>query len=83
MQEIKLKKCPFCGGLAGFLVKRIYSQAVKHSWEFTVYCTDCGVRLPKEDFRVQVCLNDNGGIVLDPDERKKAADMWNRRADNG
>lgn len=38
---------------------------------------------PKEDFRVQVCLNDNGGIVLDPDERKKAADMWNRRADNG
>lgn len=80
MQEIKLKKCPFCGGLAGFLVIRIYSQAVKHSWEFTVYCTDCGVRLPKEDFRVQVGLNDNGGIVLDPDERKKAADMWNRRA---
>lgn len=24
-------------------------------------------------------LNDNGGIVLAPDERQKAADMWNRR----
>lgn len=80
MNEVKLEKCPFCGGFAGFLITRVYSQAIKHSWEFTVHCTDCGVRLPKEDFRVQVGLNDNGGIVLAPDERQKAADMWNRRA---
>lgn len=83
MSEIRLKPCPFCGGQAEFLIKRVYSQAAKHDWEFTVHCTGCGVRLPKDDFRVQVSLNGGGEIVLEPDERQKAADMWNRRNDDG
>lgn len=35
------------------------------------------------DFTVTVDLESNGEIALVKDDRKKAADMWNRRADNG
>lgn len=41
------------------------------------------VELPVRDFIVTVDMNSNGEIVFTEDERGKAADMWNRRADNG
>lgn len=81
MDEIKLKPCPFCGGVAEFFATRNYGKGTKRGWNFGICCVDCMVALPKTDFSVVVDLACSGEIVLGPDEREKAAQMWNRRAE--
>ena len=82
MDEIKLKPCPFCGGVAEFFETRHYDRGTKRGWGFGIHCVDCMVALPKADFSILADLACSGEIVLDPDEREKAAQMWNRRADH-
>jgi len=41
------------------------------------------IELPIRDFIVTVDMESNGEIAFAKDDRKKAADMWNRRIDNG
>lgn len=82
MDEIKLKPCPFCGGEAEFFAMRHYDKCTKRGWDFGIHCVDCMVALPKADFSILADLACSGEIVLDQDEREKAAQMWNRRADN-
>lgn len=83
MSEIKLKPCPFCGGKAEYLITENYNLGRTQGWKFGVACTKCMVALPMRDFTVTVDFTIDGEIVSKKDERKKAADMWNRRADNG
>ena len=83
MDEIKLKPCPFCGSEAVYFITGNYNRCVTNGWKFGIKCPNCMVALPKEDFTVTVDLTSSGGILFSTDERKKAADMWNRRADNG
>jgi len=45
-------------------------------------CSSCMIELPMKDFLVTVDLESNGKIVFAKDDRKKAADMWNRRAEH-
>ena len=82
MEKTKLKPCPFCGGVAEFFATRHYDKCTKRGWDFGIHCVDCMVALPKTDFIILVDLACSGEIVLDPDEREKAAQMWNRRAEH-
>lgn len=83
MDEIKLKPCPFCGGKAEYIINRNYECCITHGWQLGIKCTNCMIELPTRDFIVTADLKSNGEIVFAKDDRKKAADMWNRRADNG
>lgn len=83
MDEIKLKPCPFCGGEAVYIIDKNYIRCTAHEWQFGIKCTNCMVELPVRDFIVTVGMKSNGEIVFTKDDRKKAADMWNRRAENG
>lgn len=73
MDKIELKPCPFCGGKAEYIINSNYERCTTHGWKFGIKCTSC----------MTVDLKPNGEIVFAKDDRKKAADMWNRRADNG
>lgn len=42
MTEIKLKRCPFCGGEASL------SDEPDKYYKYTVYCTKCGIRTLSE-----------------------------------
>lgn len=81
MDEIKLKPCPFCGGEAVYIINKNYEWGTTHGWQFGIKCTNCKTELPMRDFVVTVDLESNGEIAFTKDERGKAADMWNRRAE--
>ena len=82
MDEIKLKPCPFCGGKAEYIINTNYERCTTHGWKFGIKCTNCMTELPMKDFLVTADLESNGEIVFAKDDRKKAADMWNRRAEH-
>ena len=82
MDEIKLKPCPFCGGKAEYIINTNYERCTTHGWKFGIKCTNCMTELPIKDFIVTVDLESNGKIAFAKDDRKKAADMWNRRAEH-
>lgn len=80
---IELKPCPFCGGKAKFFSKTNISRGITRGWEFGIYCSKCDVTTPKTNYRLEVQLGESGDIKVHEDERLSAAELWNRRADNG
>lgn len=85
MDGIKLKPCPFCGGEAAMIANGACIDATRgeyRAWEFCVMCISCNVSLPRRDYHLSVKLGKCGEIVVMQDERKEAADLWNRRADD-
>lgn len=79
MEEFVLKPCPFCGGKAEYILNGVYNYGSSQGWEFGITCTGCRVSLPTKHFVVGVSMNNTGEIVIEKDERDKAARMWNRR----
>ena len=69
MNEIKLKPCPFCGGQAILLPAgaEVYTKTAKRSFLYAVTCKDVN------------CAATGGVMTSEID----AAEVWNRRADNG
>ncbi len=79
MEDRKLKSCPFCGGRAVF---RTFSNSSSHhcvGFDFDIECSDCGMTFPKR-FKVRFSMNDCGEINSLNDERERAAEQWNSRA---
>lgn len=52
-------------------------------WHFGIVCTECTIRLPRSDYKLAVQMGRCGEIQILEDDRQEAADLWNRRADNG
>ena len=78
MSEIKLMRCPFCGGNAKFEVISNNDSCYGIGYSFTIQCSKCHTRLPRE-YRVNIKLSDRGDLITSSDERKSAAEAWNRR----
>lgn len=76
----ELKPCPFCGGEAKIVPKIFSARGISRGWLFGVYCSNCDIALPKTDYRLEIQLDDLGGIMLLDDERQEAIEAWNRRA---
>ena len=79
MEEIKLKSCPICGGKAEFVVKSNESSHYGAGFDFEVVCEKCKIVLP-EIYKMRFTLSKNGELDILTDERKSAADKWNKRA---
>ena len=77
----KLKPCPFCGGMAEFY--RIANRTSNSSIGFTfrIKCKKCGTEKPK-NYEYDVCMDDAGNINIRQDDRYKAVEDWNRRAND-
>lgn len=80
MNEIVLKPCPFCGGKAEFYV--INNDASHHDNEsrfiFNIRCMSCKIYSPKR-YELRFELGSDGELISIIDERKNAAEAWNRR----
>ena len=84
MAEIgKLKPCPFCGKAP--VVERSGSIEGKFGvdFRFRIRCINCGAIPSGATGKVSVTLNREGEIVIEEDEREKAAGAWNHRAYGG
>lgn len=86
MDEIKLKPCPFCGGLSAMFTRVGDADGARgetRMWHFGIGCTECNIRLPRSDYKLAVQMGRDGEIHILEDDRQEAADLWNRRAENG
>lgn len=86
MDESELKPCPFCGDQAAMFTRVGDADGVRGEtrvWYFGIGCTECGVALPRRNYKLVVQMGRCGGIKILDDDRQEAADLWNRRADNG
>ena len=86
MDEIKLKPCPFCGGMSAMFTRVGDADGARgetRMWHFGIGCTECNIRLPRSDYKLAVQMGRCGEIKIMEDDRQEAADLWNRRADNG
>lgn len=79
----ELKPCPFCGKLP--VVERSGSVEGKIGvdFRFRIRCVNCGSEPCGARGKVSVTLNQKGEIVIEEDEREKAAGAWNHRAYGG
>ena len=78
MATINLKKCPFCGGNAGMMEKKIYLDR-----GFTATCSGCGVHgrvvLVNHPQMTASGLDESTRYTAAQAEQK-AAELWNARA---
>ena len=79
----KLKPCTFCGVIPHFKSKFNCLTDTSKGVDFTVYCQGCGIEFSQKfSFKFEFDLENPTGIKYVVDERKKAIEAWNRRADN-
>ena len=70
MAELKLKRCPFCGGEARIKVMDKPDIFNEYYWQTAfIVCGDCGCRTASVDPA--------------PNYKEELSEAWNRRADNG
>lgn len=81
MAEIKLKPCPFCGEIPAFEITAHIKRESYIGVSFNIRCRKCNFDFPgKYEMGIVFNLNNDNGIQIICDERQKAADAWNRRA---
>ena len=83
MEEKKreLKPCPFCGGKADFKIRSNISSHSEVGFDFTIKCSECDIEIPRT-YRVTLTIGMSGQINAKIDERQKAMDDWNWRAND-
>lgn len=79
----ELKPCPFCGSKA--ILKQIAYGTTHDGYArmcFRIECQKCGATAPRSHWEVLVALSTNTSIYYAKDDRGKAIEEWNRRADD-
>lgn len=87
MRDPKLMPCPFCGdskyvsfGDRKFEWETEYGKTIKMIWVF-VKCGHCGARTEEVDVNKKTDDTEDVWEAI-KETRKKAAELWNRRAEN-
>ena len=80
VDEIKLKPCPFCGGEPYFYTKALGEENGALKFYFRIACRRCQTSPNNAYGDIKIHLLDNGELSISPDDRKKVAAEWNRRA---
>lgn len=74
----KLKKCPFCGGNAQFVLVSVEHDGYNAKGNYKLKCGKCGVCLPRI-FKLEIGFSKDGNLDYIVDERAAAIEEWNRR----
>lgn len=77
----KLKPCPFCGKKAEFRTNTAGTNGENFKYRFNIICRNCGMN-SSHIYGVEITFR-NGDFVIIEDERDKAVEEWNRRAEDG
>lgn len=77
----KLKPCPFCGKKAEFRTNTTGTNCENFKYRFNIRCRNCGMN-SSHIYGVEITFR-NGDFVIIEDERDKAVEEWNRRAEDG
>lgn len=75
----KLKPCPCCGGEARYFDKKRSIFGFDIIFDFSICCIKCGLQLANDRYKVEVEMGADGEFIVKNDDRKKAAEDWNRR----
>ena len=80
----ELKPCPFCGGKAG-IEQTAYGTTELNSCKlsFSIRCVKCGATAPTAYGYIAIKLAEDGELTAWHDDRTRAVEAWNRRADDG
>ena len=80
----KLKPCPFCDSKAIFHTFDTVCGHSKCGFHFGVKCAKCDTMAPSSKvFEFHIVLMEDGEIRITRDDRKEAADAWNKRGGKG
>ena len=77
----KLKPCPFCGKKAEFRTNTTETNGENFKYRFNIRCRNCEMN-SSHIYGVEITFR-NGDFVIIEDERDKAVEEWNRRAEDG
>ena len=77
----RLKPCPFCGKKAEFRTNTTGTNGENFKYRFNIRCRNCGMN-SSHIYGVEITFR-NGDFVTIEDEREKAVEEWNRRAEEG
>ena len=77
----RLKPCPFCGKKAEFRKNTTGTNGENFKYRFSIRCRNCGMN-SSHIYGVEITFR-NGDFVIIEDERDKAVEEWNRRAEDG
>ena len=77
----RLKPCPFCGKKAEFRTNTTGTNGENFKYRFNIRCRNCGMN-SSHIYGVEITFR-NGDFVIIEDERDKAVEEWNRRAEDG
>lgn len=78
---VKLKPCPFCGGEAVFVTRSVGYGRRCAIFNFEISCKSCLAKAPEAYGSIEIYLDQNGEVAMYKDERSKAIEAWNRRAE--
>ncbi len=79
MKDIKLKPCPFCGGIAHFIETSNNFRNNLRTTGFRAECCRCHASIPNT-YYLLTFFNGKRELETIKDERKEAAEAWNSRA---
>ena len=77
----KLKPCPVCGKKGEFRTNTVGTNGENFKYRFNIRCRNCGMN-SSHIYGVEITFR-NGDSVTIEDERDKAVEEWNRRAEDG
>ena len=78
-----LKRCPFCGSRATMIQTTYGTRDGSACLGFEILCENCRATAPDANGHVLVKLGMNGELFPWQDDRQKAVEAWNRRANDG
>jgi len=80
---IGLKPCPFCGAKAEFFQTSCDAYDSSVGMYFRIRCHKCRSTRDDASGRIEVRLSLDGELNILRDDRQEAANVWNKRGEDG